>query len=338
MIIEYPTYAPLVKVCKYAPQVGWNKRIRGLDFSRSPGMHKLSPELIEAIKEGKAWTHGLLPPYLLQTLESFYVKLRFDREEEKCFQLHFSRLFDKGLVSTKLQSLSWTASQPLDITSLISALSLPSMNRLYANARVSSRNTVVYQDRTSSVEELELSTSKLREGDLLILLKVPRALKSFTYYQFSNRTTDGPALHGFIRALECVSSSLEFLDIAWSIYYEDPSISSAFWSFSNFASLKAPHINYRLIYGPEPNLAPCIANSLPKTLEVLSMRLLLEGRWTKAPVLDLWRRLLLKKSSTCLSRLRLIGHLSKFELLLPLAEVASTRKVMVARKWRAQEL
>ncbi|PVF93881.1 hypothetical protein CPB86DRAFT_818444 [Serendipita vermifera] len=328
-IIEYPTYAPLVKVCKYSPQSPGSEEPRGVDFSKAPEIHALAPELIQAIKEGKAWTHALPLPYLLPNLETLHVNLGSYRNEEKIFELHLSRLLAGGLVPTTLQSFTWIAFQTLNIISLISALSLPSVTRLCFTAQIGSSKGVVTQYGTSSVEELQLITGKLPEEELSMLLKVPRVLKRFTYYQVMNETREGFTMDGFLRALESVISSLEFLNVGWCLY--EPYFSdSAFLSFDSFVSLNTLFINYRLVYGPDPNSAPCIADSLPKSLEVLAMRRVFEGKWTEDILPDIWKRLLLKKSSTCLSRLRMIGHLNKFELLFPLNELAATRNVKVA--------
>ncbi|PVF93882.1 hypothetical protein CPB86DRAFT_876810 [Serendipita vermifera] len=314
-IIEYPTYAPLVKACKYAPETGENEEAQVIDLSKASKIHKLAPELIEVSREGNAWTHGLLLPFLLPNLESFKISPHFNQKEERCFQLHFSRLLGKGLGWTKLRSFSWIVSQPLNITTLISVLSLPSLTKLCVRGQIDSGNNVVYQHRTSSVEELKLRDAKIAEENLSILLRVLQALKKFRYYQVAIRASDAPTPQGFIHALEAVSNSLERLDVVM-VWHMDtgPSSGSAFLSFDKFASLNTLLINYQLVYGPDPNSAPCIANSLPKALEVLAMRLFRDSKWTEDIVPDIWKRLLLKKSSTDLSRLRVIGHVTNWKL------------------------
>ncbi|CAG8725255.1 10894_t:CDS:1, partial [Acaulospora colombiana] len=191
---------------------------------------------------------------------------------------------------------------------------------------------------TSSVEELELRDTCLREEGISELLKLPRALKKFIYSEESAQISRHINPHNFRRSLECVSTSLELLDVSLTRYKALPN-ALALWSFENFASLRALYINYRLVYGLDPDSAPCIAKSLPKSLEVLAMRRIHESnKWTNESVLKVWQRLLVQKSPSCLTRLRVIAHLTHYDLLLPLAELGNTRGVRFARKWEEMKL
>ncbi|CAG8702583.1 16144_t:CDS:2, partial [Acaulospora colombiana] len=270
------------------PRIEWKQVISGIYPPEEVKIQKLSPALIQAIKLGQTWTHGLLLAHLLQNLEEFNLQHEFKRKRRD-FERHFAQMLDEGLVSTRLRSLSWNTSQKIYMTSLISVFSFHSIKRVCIWGQIGSSPYTTPQYGTSDVEELELRESKVMEVDLITLLQLPRALKKFRFS--SPRDRDSLPLQGLRRALDSVSRKVKFLEVMWN-GHQGPYLTSGHWSFNGFGSLKVLYINYRLVYGPRPKLAPCIADSLPRTLEVLAMSVLPYSGWNDNFVPDTWGRLL----------------------------------------------
>ncbi|CAG8641246.1 13692_t:CDS:1, partial [Acaulospora colombiana] len=278
-ILEYPTYAPLVKAfdCYGQQQMKPKPELHGIDFSRIAEIQKLAPDLIQSIKERQEWTYVILLPFLLQNLEELDIEIDL-YPYMRDFGHYFSQMLDKGLVFRKLRSISWGFALNLGMNLLSSTFLLPSITRVCIDGWIEFEDTVACHYGTSSVEDLELRVLTTSEKDMNILLRLPRALKKFTWSPTYWEDVAGPILlQGCRRALECVSRSLEFLYFRWRNGFEHFPPGLEIWSLDNFVSLKTLCINYQLICGRGPNLVLCISNSLPKSLEILVMHSCYEG-------------------------------------------------------------
>ncbi|PVF93890.1 hypothetical protein CPB86DRAFT_818451 [Serendipita vermifera] len=130
-------------------------------------------------------------------------------------------------------------------------------------------------------------------------------------------------------ALDSQHKSLQYLDIH-SLRDNMANRRQMLWSFHNFVHLKVLHINYVLAYGVDLSNVPCIVDSLPTNIEILAMFKPYDLRWSAEDLIQIWKSLLLKKSSTQLRRLRVIGHLGSLKDLGPLVDFAEGCNVKVA--------
>jgi hypothetical protein len=338
VVIMCPTiYARLVK----SLTIDWSRipqelekfKVQTVDLSQVARSCSLPAGFILDVNEGCSWANGLLLVHLLRNLEVLHIKPAAGQNISG-FDYRFSEFLKQNLVSARLRALFWDAYQPLDIESFAPAFQLPSTTEIYINHPCSSKRAAFKGRKsygTSNVELLELRNADISAEDLRELLQLPRALKEFIYSTAQERiySSSNIRLDIFKQAFDCISRSVEVLDISWDGIIITPNISDC-WSFRDFVFLKALYIEYRLIYGGDPQAVPCIANSMPPTLEVLAMRMSWRYRWQDYILVQKWRKLLIKKSATCLRRLRLIAHLDNVRLLIPLIELARGQGVKVA--------
>ncbi|PVF93657.1 hypothetical protein CPB86DRAFT_876958 [Serendipita vermifera] len=155
----------------------------------------------------------------------------------------------------------------------------------------------------SNVETLRLYSCNFTEDELRTLLKLPKALKSFSF--LSERPFGSTMPPGIVReALDCVSDTLDTLVLEFSdSFLRFPQL----WSLSHFKSLKTLSISHRLLFsrGSED-----IIERLPPSLETLVLRIL-QGHKPLGGIniLESVRILLTRKSSTVLRRLKTVALL-----------------------------
>jgi hypothetical protein len=258
------------------------------------------------------------------------------------FNLWLTMLLDKKLFSYRLQKFSWESRGRHDMTNFLTLLQVPLMVEICGNMVRSRDRFDLYlplppdlqfasRIRTSNVEHLVISNARILSTDLAIFLQLPRHLKAFIYKGQHQGEEKKPILDHFRQALNHIAKSLEYFNVEWetgSLGRDDLAI----WSFHNFATLKVLCINYDLIYNFEIATASITAKSLPPTLEVLAMhyRHYMAYQATPGDHITFWEILLSSKSSTCLTRLRLIAHLRNPEFLSSIADLARSHDVEVA--------
>jgi hypothetical protein len=349
-VIGNPLYASQVKsltIDWYTYWVEWARyeHIPTITFLQVADMYNLPPDFLAGMHDRGTWTHGLLLLHLLRNLEALSIQLG-PSQSDLAFGNYLYQFFQQGFTSTKLRSLSWDPYRGLDINNLIPALLLSSIaeiqiSSLYLGDGMSnSQFTLQATDRTrrygtSSVEELRLHRTDIKEDCFCELLRVPRALKALVYSpQKIYRSIN---LDRFKQGLDYVSHTIEFLDISWEQnirYWGMP----VFWSFRKFPVLKVLLVDYRLLCGYDSSATGFIADSLPPTLEILAMRIASGHKWSNQAYINKWTNILVKKSAVCLIRLRTVAHLDDPTLLEPLGELASSRNVKIALDRRDLQL
>ncbi|CAG8763536.1 681_t:CDS:2, partial [Acaulospora colombiana] len=182
-----------------------------------------------------------------------------------------------------------------------------------------------HQYGKSHIQRLAIYSAQAEFIGLNDLLRLPHSLKSFTFHGKSRNSGDRRYFLGrFKRAVGHSAKSLEYLNVRWSggkSFDDGPTV----WSFRQFTCIKSLFINHFFLYGLDPETAPCIADSLPSTLEGLVVYD--SGDWDKSVFIELWRKLLVKKSSTCLRNLQLVGHEPDRNLLDALVNLAASRGI-----------
>ncbi|PVF93892.1 hypothetical protein CPB86DRAFT_876817 [Serendipita vermifera] len=319
---------------------GWPQLNKDMDFSNVYEVQKLSPGFALNIEWRQPWAHGLLLLHILRDLETLCIKMAPNQYTQK-FGAYLFKFLNERLVSTKLQSFSWDAGENLDLGILIPALLYSPLAEVQASQIVSvtGANRLQFLPQgtclmswygTSSVEKLRLVHAGLLEKDFAEILRIPRNLTSLTYLRAPpTPRAVPPSLDGFKKALEIVSRNIVCLNFRWNKSHPSDE-DTALWSFHHFTSLKVLYIEYTLLCGSEPAAAPCIASSLPPSLEVLGMCESPSSKWEVDDLVGIWERLLEKKSSTFLCTLSMIADLDEFSLLYPLTELAASRNVKIA--------
>jgi hypothetical protein len=260
---------------------------------------------------------------------------------------YFPKFIGDRLLPPSLRSLTMVANGEIDMQVLMPAFLYPAMAKICVYGFASKEKgerlwcpspgvDVTSWYKTSKVERLELGHVVLSNRDIETLIRLPRALKAFAYYENSTRYPQLYDTNGFRRALDFASETLEFLDLRWST--TRPFDGCKPWSLANFSSLKTLHVVYQLLFGEDSSTAPLVADCLPPTLEVLAMYDLITIHWYNEDCIIAWKRLLDHKSSTCIPRLRLIANVFDFGLLTPLVELANGYGVQVAQRKEDLEL
>ncbi|PVF92903.1 hypothetical protein CPB86DRAFT_146536 [Serendipita vermifera] len=349
LAIEYPTHARLVKnlsLCFSATMGGWIETLDPTPFLKAAQTSVLPEEFILEMKGRRPEAYRLLLLHLLSHLEVLSIEINGDYECE--FQTYFSKFLTDGLLSPKLREVSLFGLGDTDGNVLIPTLLYPSMTKVKALGLSTSDDgehcryspwgiDIVSQRGTSHVETLSLRHGTLLNRDLKILLRLPKALRSFCYHEDESFPHTVADLNAFRRAINLVATSIEDLDLRWENKAQF-SIDYTPWSLANFTSLRVLHIMYQLVYGPNPTAALSVAGSFPVTLEVLALYPHIGSDWTNEGYIDSWKRLLTQKSPSCLPRLRLIAHEEGFLLLRPLVTLASRCNVHIALKPAELEL
>jgi hypothetical protein len=321
----------------YWPEWAQYEHIPTIAFLQIADTHNLPADFLSGMHDRGTWTHGLLLLHLLRNLEALSIQLG-PSQSDLAFGNYLYQFFQQGFTSNKLRSLSWDPYRGLDINNLIPALLLSSITEIQISSLYlsegmnNSQSTLQATDRTrrygtSSVQELRLHRTDIKENCFYELLRLPRALKALVYSpQKIYRSIN---LDQFKQILDHVSHSIEFLDIRWEQnirYWGRP----VFWSFRSFTMLKTLLVDYRLLCGYDSSATDCIADSLPPALEILAMRIALGHKWSNQAYINKWKNILVKKSAVCLFRLRMVAHLDNPILLESLGELASSRNVKIA--------
>jgi hypothetical protein len=240
---------------------------------------------------------------------------------------------DKRTILPKLRMFTWNGDVGFKSDLLIPILLQPSITEIKIQRLrpCDSLGEWPYY-RKSNVQKISFYQADMDPEILRKLLQVSNYLKSFVYYKhYCSFYSEAEVFEGLKSGLDYVAQSLERLEVGYDDIFA-PHSRPAIWSFSNYTCLKVLCINYTLLYGFDPATAPCIAHFLPPTLEVIIMRGT-SSQWTRTHYIETWRRLLLKKTSTCLERLKMIGHFLDWWVLKPLADLARSQNIKIALKW-----
>jgi hypothetical protein len=341
ILIETPDYALLVQDLTLGiDRVEELCRIKLGKFIDEFRRRGLPEEVTLGIKGRHPWANSLLLLHLLQNLEVLRIVsgLRCDAK----FGFWLTGLLHEGIVSRRLLRFSWEDYDQLDIGTFLPILLLPSIVEIRGDAARSitsldhhwslpSGFQLSSHFGTSNVERLEMHNAEVRSKDLATVLRLPRNLKCLVYKRQIQRYRDETAILDRSKAaLNHVMKSLEYLTIEW--HYDEHPIedSSSIWSFLDFKSLKALCINHHLICKFNLDTVSHTALSLPPTLEILGTYAPY-GRWlSNRAYIGFWMRLLNMKSSTCLTRLRLIASLRGMEVLSDFVDFARKYDAEVA--------
>jgi hypothetical protein len=308
----------------------------------------LPREFVHCVEKRHSWAHTLLLLHVVQHLEE--VRIETNTNELSKLDLYLCEFLKERALSTQLKTFIRDPNTQIFVGTLIPAFLLPSMTQIrcgfaFSYGALDIRHylpqgvTMTSLYRTSNVEKLVLKYAAVSGHDLAELLRLPLALKSFTYQGSSySDWFQERILDSIKQALDHTAKSLEFLDMEYHAgCFED---GSTVWSLQNFSSLKVLIIDSGLLYGLEPpHDSTPISESLPPKLEILAMRSPYEDPyqafeedplWTTSKYIDLWRRLLASKSKTVLPHLRLVANLSDFHFLQPLSDLATSRNVKIA--------
>jgi hypothetical protein len=225
VIIDFPSLAPLVKTLT----LDWNEHTDGwpcdLEHSYIVGLaekRSLPERFILDIKERFPSSCPLLLLHLLPQIEILHIETGYIYE--RTFYAYFARFMNDGLLSPMLRELTLRADGATDVRVLVPAFLSPSMTRICAKALISplykrrwwypAQNVDVTSSyKTSNVEELELYHAQLSDEDLEELLRLPRALKSFSYLEQNRLCSTVSGLEGLRRAIDCVAETIEVLDL-----------------------------------------------------------------------------------------------------------------------------
>jgi hypothetical protein len=350
-IVDSPTHAGLVKEIA----LGWNERkfrpcskveqAKFIDMAKS---RSLPTNFVSLIERQEPSANIFLLLHLLQDLRVLQITA-WD-QIDTTFENLLAEFFNRGFLSKSLSVFIRNGeeeSKGLDVGLLLPAFMLPNMTEIYASMLFSDEDLKEHWSlpgktelssyyRKSSVEKLEITSNNLLISDFDLLLRLPRTLRTLTYRGDSYRSI-GPSLGRFRSALDRVSDSLEFLDIRWTL--ENFSGIRALWSFNNFSSLRVLCIDYMVLYGLDPKVAPRIVGSLPPRLEALGLHTpKYINIWTSTDFIDCWRRILIEKLAGALIHLRLIAHLQDMALLSPLLDLANMQGVQIAQDQKEFDL
>jgi hypothetical protein len=342
-LIEWPDHAKLVKhltlVYSNGKPSGAGSRENApitSHMNRSiVEQFKSNPECIDAANEvlkRHPYTEVLLLLYLVSHLENLVIDS--DRHlDDKHIYHHISELMDKRFILPKLRMFAWNGGVGFKADLLIPILLQPSITEIKIQRLRPCDSLGEWPcHRKSNVQKISFYQADMNPEILTKLLQVSDSLNSFIYYKhYSSPYSEAEVFEGLKSGLDYVAQSLERLEVGYDDLFALHS-RPAIWSFSNYTCLKVLYINYALLYGFNPTTAPCIAHSLPPTLAVIIMRGT-SSQWTNAHHVETWRRLLVKKSSTCLENLKIIGHFLNWWVLEPLADLARSQDIKIALKW-----
>ncbi|PVF93676.1 hypothetical protein CPB86DRAFT_789872, partial [Serendipita vermifera] len=141
----------------------------------------------------------------------------------------------------------------------------------------------------------------------------------------------------FEEALDVTRGALENLSVRWKEtggFLENDYT----WDLSYFTSLRCLFVSYRLMFGPQPDVANFISDVFPPSLQVLGMfpskrdedEEYIEDEWKEKDYVQCFESLLLEKDSSNLPNLRLIAHFDDLPLLECIKDLALSRDVQVA--------
>ncbi|PVG00121.1 hypothetical protein CPB86DRAFT_248470 [Serendipita vermifera] len=305
---------------------------------------RLSEDFISQLASQHSWAKALLLFHLLPQLE----ELAMIHEEfgDSPFDFHLSALVHNHHLFPKLISftrVSLDPSKPYGCflgPALVPIFFCPSVKTVSAH-RADAHYAVIDDDiltpsnthiatwrGTSNVETLNLPSGYIDGRHVAQLLLLPRALKRFTCRQGIDQVYYTGIHDLFSMAMEHISATLEFLDIAWA------SERSGSWltigSLQCFRSLKKLLINYSFLFRRDSQGGlPLISTLLPPNLEVLGMRAEAVSRLRRRDKLEGIRRLLIDKSPSCVPSLRVVGDIGNPRFLHPLLELAFQRSVKI---------
>ncbi|CAG8732993.1 7708_t:CDS:1 [Acaulospora colombiana] len=333
-MIEYPVYADLVKILE-------------LDWYHSESFVRYSPE-ITCIKEARTYSVAEESASNVEEEDPKMnlVHLLYLLKQLEVLDIKTGHRYDRGIFSylanflnshpSRIQRFEWRRGD-LPLPALIPALLVPSL-RVLSSISIMSQSfdplwfpylpegtELASWYGKSNVEELCLVKGEIEGKDLEQILRLPRALKILICDGSSSSSSSGVNVE-LQRAFERVSKTLEFLHMLLV-----PSISTGglIPSFDYLTSLKFLVLHHSVLFdGRRGNPA----GGLPPYLEVL-FTFAPGDEWPLDPVLESWEQLLTKKSSTCLPKLKIVGHQPKTTLLLPLIDLAKSRKVEIARRF-----
>ncbi|PVF93893.1 hypothetical protein CPB86DRAFT_829015 [Serendipita vermifera] len=285
IIIDNPAHAELVKKI----MVDWDNVSCGEEAEQSgteistalrdkcvekAKQNDLPDVFIAKLHERQPWAYILLLLCWTPFLEAVCINMKSESDDQEHFKVHLSEFLTRKLVSPKLKSFIHDSHIAFDVALLIPVFLHPIMTEIQVNRAESwlmpSQQQFYAQ---SNVQKLSFYFSDVEVEHLAELLRLPHALKCFIYHGGGGDLEDDEeehALESFKEALDHLAGTLEHLNMEWmgEEIFED---SSKIWSFQNFTHLKSLQINYVLVYGEDPKTAPCIADSLPESLEVLAI-------------------------------------------------------------------
>jgi hypothetical protein len=354
VIIDTPSYISLVKTL----DLYWDeRRYRPFDIMDDTDLAVLVEEaekcdlpddFVFPIEIQEPWANIFLLLHLLRDLEVLRIasgnhyqlghEFQFFWADE--FELLLAKFLNRRLLSKNLKFFVRDAGQRLNVGVLMPAFMLPSVMEIHASLLGSvgtleghwalpKEVELSSYYRKSNVEKLALYFAELYGREFAQLIQIPRALKTLIYKGEDRRGGSNPIMASFRNTLDHVADSLEILDIQWpKVIPSDGSF--ALWSFHNFSSLKVLYVDYILLYGLDPTVAPSIVECLPPNLEVLGLHLPNAGSWTTSNFMDSWKTFLIESSSQTSTRLRVIAHLHELELLFPLADLARSCGIRIA--------
>jgi hypothetical protein len=345
-LIEIPTYAFLVEDLSLELHLFVNfGQIRPLyttelvKLLRDPQC-TLPEDLALGIKSHEPWANALVLLLLLQNLKMLHIEAQPGFQDN--VDLWLTSIINKVLVPNRLQKFSWGGSNSLEMGILLPLFLFPSIVEICIDLVYSifplkhplslpSGFQLAAHIRTSNVERLMIRNANIMSQDFSTFIRLPRVLRALVYKGQENRHEESPVLDHFKQALDCVSNTLEYLDIEWKgrTLADD---NSTMWSFHNFTALKVLCINYDLIYNFDVTTINRTVQSLPPTLEVLVMYNQHSPglQTTGYAKFEFWISLLGMKTSTCLSRLRLIAQLRSLTFLSSVDGVARSSGVEIA--------
>jgi hypothetical protein len=359
-LIEMPHYAPLVRkfsVDLYADIMSSEYRERvderskgNFDlFANHALKHGIPDSLVTKVKNKRSWAVALslLPLFTRLNVLEWGPGNDYDVVDDiqEFFPLFYSRLIPSSLRSfTRKGGLG--ADHYFDMATLFPVIIYSSLNEICGYRIVSRKHhapSLVSPPGTrlqdwygkSNVHTLKFYAANFHGEHVAELLKLPRALKTFTYVDTYNRIhNDPPSEKPFIQSLHHVSNTLESLTIHWLRNNAGYRPQTA-WSFRNFHSLRKLDINYSLLIAHNPYI---IADQMPRYLEVLSLfsgSICRELNHDDTEVLDCFQVVLAKKSSTCLAHLKVLSHRGWELDWGPLRDIAAGVGVKIVSPWKA---